>query len=335
MRVLLLGLIFLSPPRIKLLLLRWFCGARIGRHAHIGWFSAVLARHVELGEYSVVRPLTLIYLDGRVKVGDYSEISSFNLVYGSSSLVVGDQSYIGPQCLINADEPVRLGRESALGPRSMVFTHGSFFPYTDGYWTKLAGVTINDRVWCAAGVFIHPGVEIGQDTFVSSRSVLTQSVPAGSVVEGNPAQVRYPMERLKRKMSPRRVDAALAQVLHAFADIGLRRELEGASFRRCEAVQESKHELLFRWHGESYRVALIPSTGDLPQGGESDPGVRRVSGVRQVLLVNRPGWSSPPGAIVFDFETMRTPYAAGRVAHALRLFMKRYYGIKFVDQVEN
>jgi hypothetical protein len=61
MRVLLLGLIFLSPPRIKLLLLQWFCGARIGRRAHIGWVSAVMARHVELGEYSVVRPLLVCH----------------------------------------------------------------------------------------------------------------------------------------------------------------------------------------------------------------------------------------------------------------------------------
>ena len=323
MRVLLLGLVFLSPPFVKILLLRWFCGARIGRHAHIGWFSAVVARHVELGEHSAVRPLTLIYLDGQFKLGDYSEISSFTLVYGSSSLVVGGQSYIGPQCLINADEQVHLGRESALGPRSMVFTHGSFLPYTEGYWVKLAGVTIEDRVWCAAGVFIHPGVEIGQNTFVSSRSVLTRSVPAGSVVEGNPAQVRYPMERLKRTMSPRRVDAALAQILHDFAEIGLRRELE------LQAVQESKHELVFRWRGAPYRITLVSSTGDVPLIGEPDPSVR------QILLVNRPDWSSPLGATVFDFVTMETPFASGHIANALRLFMLRYYGIKFRDQVQN
>jgi acetyltransferase-like isoleucine patch superfamily enzyme len=322
MRVLLLGLVFVSPPFVKVLLLRWFCKAKIGRHAHIGWFSAVMARQIELGEYSVVRPFTLISLGGRVSLGDYSEVSSFSLVYGSSSLVVGDQSYVGPQCLINADEQVYLGRESALGPRNMVFTHGSFFPFTEGYWVKLAGVTVQDRVWCAAGVFIHPGVEIGQDTFVSSRSVLTQSVPAGSVVEGNPAQVRYPMERLKRKMTPRRVDAALAQVLGDFAKIGLRRELE------LEPVQESKHELTFRWHRELYRVALIPSTGDSPLAGKSDPRVR------QIFLVNCPGWSSPPGAVVFDFATMRTPFASGRIATALRLFMLRYYGIKFRDQAQ-
>jgi acetyltransferase-like isoleucine patch superfamily enzyme len=322
MRVLLLGLIFISPPFLKRLLLRWFCGARIGRHACIGWFSAVMGRHVELGEYSAIRPFTLIHVASQVKLGDYSEISSFNLIYGSSSLIVGDHSYIGPQSLINAEEQVRLGHGSALGARSVVYTHGSFLPYTEGYWAKLAGVTIGDRVWCAAGVFIHPGVEIGDDTFVNSRSVLTQSVPAGSVVEGNPAQVLYPMQRMKRKMSPRRVDAALAQLLCDFAEIGLRRELG------LENVDESKYQLCFRWRGEPYRIALVPSTGDLAVAGEPN------TGVRQIFLVNRPGWSPPPGATVFDLATMRTPFASGCIPNVLRLFMQRYYGIKFRDQVQ-
>lgn len=322
MKTLLLGLVLISPPCLKRLLLRWFCRAKIGRHASVGWFSAVMGRQVELGEYSVIRPFTLVYLSGQVKLGDYSEISSFNLIYGSSSLIVGDHSYIGPQSLINADEQVRLGQESALGPRSMVFTHGSFLPYTEGYWAKRAVVTIGDRVWCAAGVFIHPGVEIGDDTFVNSRSVLTQSIPAGSVVEGNPAQVVCSMERIKRKMSPRRVDAALSQLLRDFAEIGLRRELG------LEAVEESKHRLRFRWRGEAYRIALIPSTGDLPAAGEPD------SSVRQILLVNRPGWSPPPGAVVFDLATMGAPFASGRISRVLRLFLLRYYGIKFRDQVQ-
>jgi len=320
MRVLLLGLIFISPPFLKKLLLQWFCSAEIGHQVHIDWFSAVLGRRVEMGDYTIIRPFTLIHLAGQVKVGDYSEISSFNLIYGSSSLIMGDHSYIGPQSLINADEEVCLGQESALGPRSMVFTHGSFLPYTEGYWAKLAGVTIGDRVWCAAGVFIHPGVEIGDDTFVNSRSVLTQSVPAGSVAGGNPAQVLYPMQRMKRKMSPRRVDAALAQLLRDFAEIGLRRELG------VEAVEESKDGLYFRWNGQPYHIALIPSTG-----GPLAP-VDPVAGTRQIFLVNKSGWLPPAGAMVFDLVTMHTPFKSGRIHTALRFFMQRYYGVRFRDQ---
>jgi acetyltransferase-like isoleucine patch superfamily enzyme len=280
----------------------------------------VIGHRIELGTHSIIRPFTLIKLTGEVRLGNYSEISSFTLIYGSSSLIIGDHSYIGPQSLINVDEEVRIGHGSALGPRSMIFTHGSFLPYTEGYWVKLASVTIGDKVWCAAGVFIHPGVEIGDDTFVNSRSVLTQAVPAGSVVEGNPAKVVYPMERLKRRMSPRRVDAALAQLLRDFAEIGLRRELG------LEAIEEAKYQLRFRWRGQPYHIALIPSTGDLPNL------VEPAAGVRQIFMVNCPGWSPPAGATVCDLATMQTSFTSDRIHTALRLFMQRYYGVIFREQ---
>ena len=319
MRGLLFGLIFVAPPFLKQLLLKWFCAARFGRRAHIGWFSAVVGRRVEMGEYSTIRLFTLINLIGDVKLGHYSEISSFNLIYGSSSLSIGDHSYIGPQSLINVEAEVRLGHGSALGPRSMVFTHGSFLPYTEGYWVKLAGVTIGDKVWCAAGVFIHPGVEIGEDTFVNSRSVVTQSVPPGSVVEGNPAKVIYPMARVKREMSPRHVDLALERLLRDFAEIGLRRELGLAS------VQAEKHQLRFRWRAQTYQIGLIPSTGDAPQRASL------AAAGRQIFIVNRPGWPAPSGATIFDITTMQTQFIADRINTALRLFMLRYYGVKFKD----
>jgi len=321
LRALLFGLVFLSPPVLKKLWLRWFCRAKIGRGARLGWFSSVIARSIELGDHCVVRPLTLIQLSERLSLGAYSEISSFCLIYGSSSLSVGDRSYIGPQSLINCDEMVSVGHESALGPRCMVFTHGSFLPYTEGYWVKLAGVTIGNRVWCAAGVFVHPGVEIGDETFVNSRSVLTQSVPSSSVVEGNPAKVIYPMERLKRKMSPKRVDAALVHIVRDFAEISLRRELG------IESIEESTGQIRFQWRGKHYQIALIPSTGDTTAIEQPTPSVQ------QIFLVNAPGWSPPPGAVSFDIATMRTPLASGPIQHALRLFMQRYYGMRFIDEV--
>jgi acetyltransferase-like isoleucine patch superfamily enzyme len=315
----LFGLVFFAPPFLKPLLLQWLCGARIGRQVHIGWFSAVMGRHIEVGDYSLIRPFTLIRLSGDVKLGRYSEISSFNFIYGSSSLTLGDHSYIGPQSLINVEQEVRIGHGSALGPRSTVFTHGSFLPYTEGYWVRLSGVTLGDRVWCAAGVFLHPGVEIGDDSFVNSMSVVTQSLPPGSVAEGNPAQVVYPMERVKRKMSPARVDLAVQQMLRDFAEFGLRRELG------LKNVSASKDEVCFEWRGRSCRISVVPSTGALPEARAP------LAGQRQIFIANCPGWAPPPGALVFDLTTLRTPFVSDRIPTALRLFLLRYYGVKFED----
>jgi len=317
LRLLILGLVFLSPPFLKKVWLRWGLGAEIDPRAEIGWFSAAAARRIKLGRSAVIRPLTLIRLDGDLTLGDDAEISSFTLIYGSSDLKVGAGSYIGPQCLINADEPVLIGAGSALGPRSMVFTHGSFLPYTEGYWVKLAGVTLGDKVWCAAGVFLPPGAEIGDNSFVNSLSVVSGVIPPGSVVEGNPARVVYPMERVQRKMTPRQVDVALEHILRDFAEYGLRREL------KIESMDVTPRELRFHWRGRPYRVVIVPSTGAAP----SPPSQNE----RLIYLVNSTDWQTPPDALALDVPGRTTRYTRDRVHTALRLFLLRYYGVRFTD----
>lgn len=316
------GLIFVVPPLVKRWLLRWLYGAKIARNAHIGWFSAVVGRSIHLGDWSVIRPLTLIHLLGDVRIGDYSEISSFNLIYGSASLKIGNWCYIGPQTLLNVDEDVEIGDESALGPRSMVFTHASFFPYTEGYWVKRAAVHLGRRVWCAAGVFIHPGVEIGDHTFVNSRAVVTQSIPPGSVVEGNPARIIYSMEQMVRKPVQGYVDLAIRRVLHDFIEVGLKREMRLSS----QQIREGTDQLSFHWRGLPYRVILVPATGDPPPLSQAEMGERRI------YLINRPDWDPPEGSMVFDLTVMRARYTSDPVHTCLRLFMLRYYGIRFYDQ---
>ncbi|HAJ37856.1 MAG TPA: transferase [Chloroflexi bacterium] len=318
MRALLFGLIFILPPFVKPWVLRRVCGARVGRHVSIGWFASIAAREIELGDYAAVRAATLIRLDGAFRLGRQSEISNFCLIYGASDLEIGDQCYIGPQCLLNCDEPVRMGYYSALGPRSTVFTHGSFLPFTQGYWVKLAGVNIGSYVWCAAGVFLHPGVEIGDECFVNSRSVVTQSIPPGSVVEGNPARIVQPMDAVRRKMSPRRVDAALQQVLRDFARITLEREMG------IREIERAPNRLAFTWNGQRYVVAIVPST---TAAAEALP--QAAPGEIIVYLANLPEHRPPPDLLWLDATNLRARATNDPVHEALRIFMQRYYGMRF------
>jgi len=317
MRILLFGLLFVLPPFLKPWVLRRFGGARVGKHVSIGWFASIAAREIELGDYAAVRAVTLIRLDGAFRLGRQSEISNFCLIYGASDLEIGDQCYIGPQGLLNCDEPVRMGYYSALGPRSMVFTHGSFLPFTQGYWVKLAGVTIGSHVWCAAGVFLHPGVEIGDECFVNSRSVVTQSIPAGSAVEGNPARVVQAMDAVRRKMSPRRVDAALQQVLRDFARVTLEREMG------ITAIVREPNRLAFVWNGKAYAVEIVAST----RSAQTLP--VRAASERGVYLVNSHHYSPSSDAIWFNLLDLSTRASDDAVHEALRIFMQRYFGMRF------
>jgi acetyltransferase-like isoleucine patch superfamily enzyme len=308
------GLILLAPPPLKPWLMRVLLGARIGRGVQIGWFAGIYARHIALGDYAELRALTLIRCDGDVSIGDYSIVSSFTLVYGSADLLIGRHSYIGPQTLINCDEPVRIGNHSALGARCMIYTHGSYLPYTEGFPVRFGAVTLGDYVWCAAGVFLHPGVSIGDSVLVNSRSVVTQDIAGGEVVEGFPARRVVTMDRVRRSMTPRRVDAALNEIVRHFADLELTRVWR-------LRVQRDGALLRFTYHGHDYVVTGVPADERRP--------LQLPEAARLVLLVNRPNWTPPDGVLTLDFTTLRCRHARDPIYNALRIFLARYYGVQF------
>lgn len=320
-RLIIFGLVFLSPPILKKLILQWFCGAKFGRKSSIGWFSAVIAKHIEIGDYSEIRPLTLIKCDGDVKIGKYSIISNFVLIYGSSGLFVGNHSRIDPQSLVNTDEDVCIGNFSALGPRCMVYTHAAFLPYTEGYLVEFAGVTIGDYVWIAAGVFIRPGVKIGNNVFINVRSVVTEDVPDGEVVWGFPAKRVTYMNKIRRNMTPKRVDMVARQIVRHFAEAVLDRKM-GVNF-----TENASNCLSFNCRGRQYLLWHIPSESNFPIENKH-------CNKRVIFLVNQQNWTPPANfenPIVFDLTSMRTSYSRDQVCSELYQFMKRY-GIQFEYQ---
>jgi acetyltransferase-like isoleucine patch superfamily enzyme len=321
MHTLIFALLFILPPSLKPWVLRICCGAQIGRHVQIGWFASVMGRQISMGDYSEVRALTLIRCDGPISIGRYAVISSFTLVYGAAGLRIGEHSYIGPQCLINTEEEVRLGRWSALGARTMVYTHGSFLPYTEGYWVRFGPVTIGDYVWCAAGVFLQPGAEIGDDSFVNSRSVVSGALPPGTIAEGNPAKAVGEMARMRRPMSPRRVDAAAAQMLRHFAELVLQQGM-GVS-----VAEERGSAVRFSYKRRSYAIVPAPAHGLPP--------APRPPGEQTIWLISRPAWRPADTTRWLDLTANLMTHDRDPLYHELTLFLKRYYGIQLEYAEEN
>lgn len=318
MHALAFALVFAAPPALKPWILRTLIGAVVGRRVSIGWFSSVSGRRVELGEGCVIRALTLIRCDGDVRIGRYAEVSSFCLVYGCAGFFLGDKSYVGPQSLINASEDVRVGNVSAIGPRAQVFTHGSFLPYTEGYWVKFAPVVVGDRVWTGAGCFLHPGTEIGDDVFVNAASVLSGRVPSGAVMEGNPARQVSKVEKLRRTVTPQRRDSLIATMLDHLARFLAMTRTDLA------IVDHGPGRLTVRVGRRVVRLLVIASdAGETPIAGDVTD---------LIALVNAPATGAglaSRGATVFDFTTMRAQRAARGLADEVYLFFKRYYGVVF------
>jgi len=320
LRTLIFALLFVLPPALKPWVLRTCCGAQVGRHVHIGWFASLMGRHISLGDRCAIRPLTLIRCDGDIAVGRYALVSSFTLVYGARGLRLGEHSYIGPQCLINTEEEVRIGRWSALGARCMVYTHGSFLPFTEGYWVRFGPVSIGDYVWCAAGVFLQPGAEVGDNSFVNSRSVVGGVLPPGSVAEGNPARLVGEMGRMRRSMTPRRRDAAAAQMLRHFGELAL---ADGHGL----AVRDEQGALRFTFRGHAYNIAVAGAQGPAPAVS--------ADGARTIWLVCRPAWRPPAPDLWLDLDRMRMTDARDHIYSELALFLKRYYGVQLAYDEED
>ncbi len=314
------ALVLVAPPFLKVPLLRRLGGARIGRHVHIGWFSTISAKHISIGDYAEIRAFSIMHCAGEVKIGAYAVISNFVLVYGLGSFSAGKHCYIGSQCWINAEEEVRIGNVSALGPRCMIFTHGSFLPYTEGYWAKLAGVTIGNYVWLAAGVFVHPGVRVGDRVFANSRAVITHDLQSGEVVAGFPAEPVGRMENLQRHMTPSRQDEAARHMLAQFAKLILSRKLG------IEVQTHDDEDFRFRAYGREYALFYIPAEGEMPDLQRFYPKARMLA------LVNRPNWTAaqPRRRLsVFNMTTMKTgPWRDG-VQRELWQFMRMYFGVTF------
>ena len=79
------GLMFFTPSSLKIFIFR-LLGAKIGKHVRIGIFSYVRAGRIEMADFSVINPFTVIRCNGTLRIGEYSQISSFVLVYGESGL---------------------------------------------------------------------------------------------------------------------------------------------------------------------------------------------------------------------------------------------------------
>lgn len=102
-------------------------------------------------------------------------------IYGSSRTMFGSEPFM-----------ITLGDNVHICSEVMFITHdGSTLPARKR-WPDLelaAPITVGDDSFIGVRAIILPGVNIGRDCIVGAGSVVTTSVPDGSVVAGNPAKV--------------------------------------------------------------------------------------------------------------------------------------------------
>ena len=102
------------------------------------------------------------------------------------NLRVGRHSFVG-RITMHLHRPIDIGCNVVINDGVTIFT-ASHDPDSPDFAGTFSGVKIEDYAWVATGAMIMPGVTIGQGAVVGAGSVVTKSVPAYTIVAGNPAR---------------------------------------------------------------------------------------------------------------------------------------------------
>ena len=144
--------------------------AKIGENTKI-WHFVYVGDDTEIGNN--VRIGSLSHIDYDVKIGDDTNIQGS--VYISPLSRIGKNVFIGPGAALTND------------------------PYPSS--EKLVSVIIEDNVIIGSRAVIKAGVTIGKNSVVAMGAVVTNDVPADTVVIGVPAKPKYSRSEYDKKQN--------------------------------------------------------------------------------------------------------------------------------------
>ncbi len=122
--------------------------------------------------------------------------SPFYCSYGKNTSL-GNNVFINYMCTILDNNEVRIGNHVMIGPAVQIYTaaHDLIAETRIQGWEVAKSIEIEDNVWIGGGAILLPGVKIGRNAVVGAGAVVSRSVPANTVVAGNPARVIRKVEQ--------------------------------------------------------------------------------------------------------------------------------------------
>lgn len=83
---------------------------------------------------------------------------------------------------------IRIGNNVTIAPQAYLLAHDASTKKINNY-TKIGSITIEDNAFIGARALIMPGITIGKNSIIAAGSIVTKSIPEGSIAAGNPAKV--------------------------------------------------------------------------------------------------------------------------------------------------
>jgi acetyltransferase-like isoleucine patch superfamily enzyme len=120
-----------------------------------------------------------------IRIGRGSLIGEYNVLRGQGGITIGDRVYTAPMVQMLAvnhvfDDPQRPISEQGITAQ---------------------GIVVEDDAWIGAGAVLTDGVRVGKGAVVAAGAVVTQDVPAHTVVGGVPAKVLRTIDDITRTRS--------------------------------------------------------------------------------------------------------------------------------------
>ena len=134
---------------------------------------------IEIGDNTIIMYGAILHVynfrdlpNSRIKIGRDSLVGEYSVIRGQGGVEIGDRVYTSPFTQIIAVNHVFDDPE---------------LPFIDQGITA-EGIVIEDDVWLGSGAIITDGVCIGKGAVVAAGAVVTEDVPAHTVVGGIPAR---------------------------------------------------------------------------------------------------------------------------------------------------
>lgn len=198
---------------------------RLGSDVEVGEFSIIGVPGETLdssvvtvvGDRALIRSHTVVYAGNRVGaelmtghgviIREYNEIGD-SVKIGTGSIiehhiVIGDGVHIHSQAFV--PEYSIIEERAWLGPR--VCLTNAKYPASKRTKEFLQGPLIGRLAKIGANATVLPGIKIGEEALIGAGAVVTQDVPAGAVVVGNPARVINSVDKLKHPPNAGELDS--------------------------------------------------------------------------------------------------------------------------------
>jgi acetyltransferase-like isoleucine patch superfamily enzyme len=192
------------PSELKIFIYRCV-GAKIGKNVDLGLGSYIIPFDYDFKKIHIENDVEIgdgvHILSKHLFLGERSIIKNNTQIWGQSDFKMGSDAYIDQYCFFDLRNDISIGNSAGIGGGSWLYTHGILHSILEGSPSKFGPIKIGDRSWIAANVFILPGISIGEDAIVESRSFVTRNVQSDSVVMGYPAREIAKTSNITRKLN--------------------------------------------------------------------------------------------------------------------------------------